>query len=223
MDIIPNFICVGVQKAGTTWLYEELNKHQDITMPSKKELRNFDPWPSNPNYLKNFKNCTGITGDITPEYFYGENSAHQIKAIFPDCKLFVILRNPSDRAFSQWRMARNLKNINLNKSFIDCFKENARDMRYRGLYLKHILKFKSVFPNFKVVIYDNLVKDPKSTIESICEFIGAEPKFENSQWLDMPYSDDNNQMSLEDSNFTIEYYKSSITELEEYLNIHIGW
>ena len=38
----PNFICIGAQKAGTTWLYKQLKSHPDIWMPPQKELHYFD-------------------------------------------------------------------------------------------------------------------------------------------------------------------------------------
>src|SRR2546423_4071056 len=38
----PDFLCIGAQKAGTSWLYHQLNSHPDFWMPPVKELRYFD-------------------------------------------------------------------------------------------------------------------------------------------------------------------------------------
>ena len=38
----PDFICIGAQKAGTTWLYENLNRHSDVWMPPVKEFHYFN-------------------------------------------------------------------------------------------------------------------------------------------------------------------------------------
>ncbi|MGB3642253.1 MAG: sulfotransferase [Rivularia sp. (in: cyanobacteria)] len=38
----PDFLCIGAQKAGTTWLYENLKKHPDIGLPNVKELHYFN-------------------------------------------------------------------------------------------------------------------------------------------------------------------------------------
>ena len=38
----PDFLCVGAQKAGTGWLYEQLRNHADFWMPPVKELHYFD-------------------------------------------------------------------------------------------------------------------------------------------------------------------------------------
>ena len=38
----PEFICIGAQKAGTTWLYTQLQNHPEFSMLPKKELHYFD-------------------------------------------------------------------------------------------------------------------------------------------------------------------------------------
>jgi hypothetical protein len=38
----PDFLCVGAQKAGTTWLYHQLNCHPEFWMPTVKELHYLD-------------------------------------------------------------------------------------------------------------------------------------------------------------------------------------
>lgn len=39
---VPNFICIGSQRCGTSWLYKNLSRHQDIFLPPSKELHFFD-------------------------------------------------------------------------------------------------------------------------------------------------------------------------------------
>src|SRR5258708_1156353 len=38
----PDFLCVGVHKGGSTWLYQQLDSHPDFWMPPVKELHYFD-------------------------------------------------------------------------------------------------------------------------------------------------------------------------------------
>src|ERR1700756_1724896 len=38
----PDFLCVGIHKGGTTWLYQQLDSHPDFWMPPLKELHYFD-------------------------------------------------------------------------------------------------------------------------------------------------------------------------------------
>jgi len=39
---LPRFLCIGAQKAGTSWLFEHLNHHPELWMPPIKELHYFD-------------------------------------------------------------------------------------------------------------------------------------------------------------------------------------
>ena len=38
----PDFICIGAQKAGTSWLYYTLKEHPDIEFPGEKEVHFWD-------------------------------------------------------------------------------------------------------------------------------------------------------------------------------------
>lgn len=39
---LPSFLCIGAQKAGTSWLFAQLSRHPGIWMPPVKELHFFD-------------------------------------------------------------------------------------------------------------------------------------------------------------------------------------
>jgi hypothetical protein len=41
-DAYPDFLCIGAQKSGTSWLYQQLHLHPDFWMPPLKELHYFD-------------------------------------------------------------------------------------------------------------------------------------------------------------------------------------
>jgi hypothetical protein len=40
--MLPNFLIIGAEKAGTTWLYDRLKRHPDIFMPEVKEIHYFN-------------------------------------------------------------------------------------------------------------------------------------------------------------------------------------
>src|SRR5690606_11946368 len=67
----PDFICIGAQKSGTTWLYENLKLHPDIFMPDKKELHYFNlNYHTSLAYYNSYfeKDSNRIKGEITPAY-----------------------------------------------------------------------------------------------------------------------------------------------------------
>src|SRR5258708_2254702 len=104
----PNFIGIGVMKAATTWLWHQLYAHPQVALLNQKELHYFDQLLMTPEqYLEKFSIIPDeyITGEITPSYLSVPHAPILARSICPDTKLLVILRNPVDRAFSQWKVA----------------------------------------------------------------------------------------------------------------------
>ena len=58
----PDFLCIGVQKAGTTWLYRNLRRHPGIWLPPVKELQYFNALhiPHNRKWAANSRRKHGI-------------------------------------------------------------------------------------------------------------------------------------------------------------------
>lgn len=122
----PTFIILGAQKSGTTTLYEFLNQHPLVLKGKRRETHFFDwRWPKVANqsipdqahqlYMQYFhqdamySHASLISGESTPSYiFHYDLSIPRIKAICPWSHLFIILRNPVDRAYSQYQMCVSL-------------------------------------------------------------------------------------------------------------------
>lgn len=104
------FLCIGVQKAGTTTLHALLRDHTDLAVSPEKELHFFDQenrdWRSGDytDYHVHFSGRDGVWGEITPIYIYMPGCLDRIHAYNPDIKLIAMFRDPIDRAFSHWRM-----------------------------------------------------------------------------------------------------------------------
>ena len=58
----PDFICIGAPKSGTTWLYQNLNRHPSIWLPPVKELHYFDTLYPLPRYAIRKSHSRGIFG-----------------------------------------------------------------------------------------------------------------------------------------------------------------
>jgi hypothetical protein len=224
MNKLPDFLCLGSQKSGTTWLHEELKKHSDIDLPNK-ELRYFDPWNlySKEEYLRKFENLNGITGEFTPEYFHSVKAPIQIRDLVPNCKLFVVLRNPAERAYSQWRMARDMSLICKSKTFLECFDSDARRMRTKGVYMLHLSEYHKSFEKIKVFLYNDLLDNPKCFVHSICEYIGARTEYHETPWMETQYHKDGLSMNFQEYEHAIDFYRKPISELESFLDIQTNW
>ena len=105
----PNFLIIGAGKSGTSSLYEYICNHPQVISSLKKEVRFFNYKPNFNKgidwYLSHFppipKGKNLITGEATPGYF-GWEVQEPIYSLFPNIKLIAIIRNPVDRAFSQY-------------------------------------------------------------------------------------------------------------------------
>src|SRR5689334_21059537 len=100
---LPDFIIIGTQKGGTTYLYDELMKQPGFTAARTKEIHFFDSyyhrgsewyraffphkeWDGSPTRV--------ITGEASPSYLYHPHAAKRACAVTPGVKLIVLLRNP---------------------------------------------------------------------------------------------------------------------------------
>ena len=116
-----DFVCVGAQKSGTTFITSVFRSHPQIQLPTFKELYFFSSKgeyksagkfaQSNADkdlnwYRKQFTIDKRKKGEISTHYLLDASSAEKIKQAFPDVRIFAVLRNPSERAFSQYIMER---------------------------------------------------------------------------------------------------------------------
>eukprot|EP00892_Ulva_mutabilis_P000115 jgi/Ulvmu1/10103/UM006_0053.1 len=116
---------VGAQKAGTTWLSQALSTHPSIVygishletkVGPTKELQFFNTWPAHntSEFLAMWpeealaRMRTGKSHEFlfdgSPEYLLNAAVPPRIKQMVPQAKIVIILRDPTDRAFSAWSM-----------------------------------------------------------------------------------------------------------------------
>lgn len=111
----PAFLIAGAQKAGTTYLYQELCAHPHVMPALTKEIHYFDinyrrglDW-----YLGFFPRASKlamgrISGEASPDYLVHPLAAGRIAHDLPDTKVIILLRDPVKRAFSQFLHERRL-------------------------------------------------------------------------------------------------------------------
>ncbi|MDJ0690559.1 MAG: tetratricopeptide repeat protein [Xenococcaceae cyanobacterium MO_188.B32] len=151
----PNFIVIGAGKSGTSSLYEYICSHSQVISSLKKELRFFNYKPNFHKgvdwYLSHFppipKGKNLITGEATPGYF-GSDVQESISSLFPNIKLIAILRNPVDRAFSQYNH----------------WVRNGIERRsFREAVISEIEKLEKIFNNIDIFEFQKIEK-----IKEIC-------------------------------------------------------
>ena len=116
-DLNVDFIGIGAERSGTTWVSNCLNDHPEICFSKQKEIFFFNKldrhflklenlrYKRGINWYKGFFNhCApgAIKGEFTPTYLFCPYAPRRIKSYFPNVKIVVCLRDPVERAFSQY-------------------------------------------------------------------------------------------------------------------------
>ena len=109
---LPDFLGLGVQKGGTTTLHRLLERHPSVFLPPVKEVHYFslhfgegEAW-----YRNQFASAASgqRCGEITPYYLFHPEVPKRVHALLPTARLIVLLRDPVERALSQYFHSRRL-------------------------------------------------------------------------------------------------------------------
>ncbi len=198
---LPDFLVIGAQKAGTTALYAYLRWHPGITGPSWKEVSFFDRhwWRGEAWYRGQFPLRAGerLVGEASPSYLFHPLAARRARSLVPDAKVVALLRDPVDRAYSQYQHEVALGREPLSfedalaaeddrlagevERLIDdprAFSRAWWDHAYaaRGRYAEQLERWLAVFPREQLLVVptEELGERPAETYASILAFLGAE-------------------------------------------------
>src|SRR5947209_14940507 len=179
--LLPDFLIIGTQRGGTTSLYHYLQTHPCIAPATIKEVHFFDrrfhkglawyrghfPTWIEKYYAQRFRCRTFLTGEASPSYLFHPHAPGRIAKVLPHVKLIVLLRNPVDRAYSQYYhvVEHSYGTLSFEEAVRDeeerIAKERARvleDGRYdsyafrhlsylsRGIYIDQLQVWMSLFP-----------------------------------------------------------------------------
>lgn len=133
-----NLFVIGVNKAGTSWLYYLLDRHPDVFMADAKELYYFGdegPEEERPETLEDyhahfpFEGDHRYFGDATVMYYKSAATADEIRAYNPDARLLAIVRDPIQRLLSQFQYNKQLGLIEEGASVSDVLPERQYLLR----------------------------------------------------------------------------------------------
>ena len=176
----PDFVGVGVQRAGTSWWFQLLLDHPDILAPlqkPKKELHFFGRFSSMPmgdedveRYHGLFPQRSGgaITGEWTPRYMYDFWTPRLIRRAAPDAKLLVLLRDPIERFRSgvphQTEFAPKRGDAAINA-----------DAALRGCYAAQLRRLYAYFDAEQVLVlqYERCALEPLEQYARTLRFLGV--------------------------------------------------
>ena len=204
---MPDFLVIGAPKAGTTALHVALSGHPELYMSAIKEPKFFltdgpPPAKGGPGDALTYREHVWrradyealfdaappgtLTGESTPLYLYNRAALRRIRAEIPAAKLIVIVRDPVERAHSNWTHLWSAGLEPVGDFVRACDQEERRIAagwasfwHYTGLgrYGEQLEYLFSLFPREQVLVlrYRRLVDDPAGTMDQICAFLGVAP------------------------------------------------
>lgn len=208
--MLPTFLLIGAAKSGTTSLYKYLKQHPQIFMSGLKEPNYLafgdtdiafgNPKDNKflnrvtvrdlPSYTRLFANATGARaiGEASGSSLYMPGAHRRIHQLLPAVKLIAVLRDPVERAHSQFLYFRGLGAEPVRR-FERAVSLESRRIEQRwapywfyttnGFYHRQLKPFVDTFgaDRVRVYLYDDLVTRPREIIADMFRFLEVDDSF----------------------------------------------
>lgn len=193
----PDFVVIGAQRSGSTSLYDYLTQHPRIAPAAMKELKYFTAFHDRPWgwYRRQFPAPLPqgtLTGEATPYYLFHPHAPRRLAARLPHARLLAVLRNPVDRAYSQYQMKvrRGIEPLSFEEALereeerlAEAGEDRAslpwRHFSYvaRGRYAEQLERWFALFPRerFHVIQSEAFDRDPEGVLRETQVFLGLAP------------------------------------------------
>lgn len=199
---LVDFSIAGFERCGTTTLDDYLREHPQIGMGSRKEVHFFDSdalfAAEDPDYRLYHRYFDGsprlaVRGDATPVYGTWPGAYKRMQRYNPAMRLILLMRNPIDRAYSDWNMSR--LNGGEPLSFSEAIRAPQETLRtglpayrrktdspwfgyaQRGLYAKQLEHLWQYFPRQQTLALkaEKMYRDHQETFDLVCAFLDVSP------------------------------------------------
>jgi Sulfotransferase family len=197
----PDFLVIGAYKSGSTALHEALRAHPQVFVPERKgpSFFAFDgverpDRPLPPGTVRDWDDyralfdpapATAVRGEVSPEYLANAHAAGRIRVRVPTVRLVAILRNPVERAFSDYLMyvRDGLEPVADFGRALDAQEERRRAGAPTGYYLETGLYGRQLRPYFdafpreriQVHLFEDFAADPAAVLRDLFAFLGVDP------------------------------------------------
>ncbi len=257
--LLPDFAIIGAAKAGTTSLFAWLLEHPDVEGPAHKELNYFSyyhyrgtDWYRRHFPLERARAAFAaehgrpfLTGEASPSYLLHERAPARMRDLLPGIKLIVQLRDPVDRAYSQFQMRRRDGEEPLESfaAAVEIEDERLRDERARMLadprynslevacwsyltrsrYAEQLERWFEHFPRaqFHFLTLEELAAEPQRALDGVTAFLDLSTRPADS--FRVRFGFDYDPLPPETRAQLQAYFKPHNERLYELLGTDFGW
>lgn len=203
-----DFIGIGFEKCGSTWISKCLEEHPHVlfsSQKSRKEIAFFSVrkgekkeniaanWGKESDYKKGIdwyleqfpKAEKGkIRGEFSPGYIRSKKALLRIKKHFPDVKIIISVRNPIDMIYSLYWYHRQSIRVNIEKDFEQIVLDGEKKILDvdKGLYYKYLKNAFDIFPkdNIHLIFFEDIKNNPQKVVEELYRFLDVDNSFKPS-------------------------------------------
>lgn len=249
LRVLPDFLVIGAQKAGTTSAYAYLTDHPMVKSARFKEVQYFDKrdLPSRAWYKSHFPIALGqrgwITGEANPSNIMSLAAPERVLELMPHAKIIAVIRDPAQRAYSHYRFNRGRirGNVEPCQTFLEALQAESERLQAagtdrdsyarftysyagRGYYGAQLQRWYELFPreSIKVYLSSDMGKSPQAFASDVYEFLGLPP-----HTLRKPKSRNvrpaREPMSAEEREFLSGLYGADGALIEDLTGLSIPW
>ena len=169
-----DFLAVGPQRTGSTWLYESLKSHPQISWPNGVKETFFFDLRFNKGYAWYFWHFDDANekklGEVGPTYFDDEDAPQRVYDHNPDCKIVINIRNPIEKTYSVFRHFNTLGEV--GRDFQQAVEQMPRIIS-SGKYKQHCQMWEDLFGGDRVyyLVHDDIKSAPQHTLDRVTDFL----------------------------------------------------
>jgi hypothetical protein len=256
--LLPNFLIIGGMKCGTTSLYRYLLNHPAVGGYARKEVFYFDlnyergvGWYRShfplASFGKRIVHELGVEpriGEATAQYLFHPLAPERVFEFDSRIKLIALLRDPIDRAISNYEHERYKRRETLSfrkalereperlEGEVERIREDPLYKAYnyvhfgylmKGRYLEHLQAWLSFFPREQILVLrsEDLFERPAETVDSVVSFLDLPPW----RFRAFPVIGGRKYPPLESEirGFLADYYDEHNRRLYDFLGRDLGW
>jgi Sulfotransferase domain len=232
---LPDFVIIGAQKGGTSFLYHLLTRHPLVEPAARKELHFFDGPENFRKGAEWYRRCfprpkwndgqRSITGEATPYYLFDPRVPERMAEMVPQARLIALLRNPIDRAYSHYQM--QVKRSTEPRTFEEAIEQQDSSYLSKGIYLDQLLRWFAFFSSEQLLILksEDFFQRPVETLNVVLDFLDLpEWQPETSELQERRHQGGYGQKMDPSTRRRLEaYFEPYNQRLYEYLGVDFGW
>lgn len=180
---LPQFVIIGAVKGATTWIHNQLQQNPATFLPGPEPHYFSQEYHRGPDYYRSlFREASNVQliGEKSADYFAHPEAVGRLRAMLPDARLVVQLRNPIDRAYSDYKMLYRRGTVTRPpEEYLDGRDCDQPRFLNDGLYGVHLARWLDHFPReqIHVLLFEDVKSAPEQTLAAVCDHIGAPRHF----------------------------------------------